>query len=100
MAKLKRFHRPDRDRAIHQVLQAVREMTPGQISRNCFVSESTIRNWRRVNGVRYPQHVTLSAVARLAGLRYDLIPIGEPARPQRPIGRTAANREDERRAGL
>ena len=100
MVKHRRFHRPDRDREIHRVLQAVREMTPGQISRKCFVSASTIRNWRRVNGTRYPQHCTLSAVARLAGLRYDLVPIGESARLQRPIGRAAANREDDRRAGL
>jgi transcriptional regulator with XRE-family HTH domain len=72
----KKFHRPERDRTIHQVLQAIRDMKPSEVASKCFVSASTVANWRRpvsAGGTRYPQHATLAAVAKTVGLEFRLV---------------------------
>lgn len=72
--------RPTRDQEIFAVLRAIRGMSPKDVSQKTYVSASTIRNWRRpVNqgGTRYPQHHTLAAVAKIAGLEFKLVPISD-----------------------
>lgn len=83
----KRIHRPERDRAIFEVLRAIKDMKTGQIARRTYVAASTINNWRN-NKTKYPQHHTLAAVARVAGLEYRLVPI------------KSRSAEDERRAAI
>lgn len=107
MAKTKRFaHRPERDRAIFEVLRAVRGVKAAHVARKCFVSASTIAKWRKpvsAGGTRYPQHATLSAVARTAGLVYKLVPLREAARQEKPIHLKKPigdDQDDARWAGL
>jgi transposase-like protein len=69
-------HRPEYDNAIHDVLHNLRDRSAAAIARDTWVSPSTINNWRKGyenGGTRYPQHTTLSAVARVAGLEFKLI---------------------------
>lgn len=69
--------RPEYTRATFEVLHAIRDMTPGEVASKCYVSASTIYKWRRGwqnGGTKYPQHHTLLAVARVAGLTFKLVP--------------------------
>lgn len=69
-------HRPERDREVFAVLRLIRGQTPEDVQRKAGVSAQTIRNWRKDihhGGTRYPQHWTLSRVARAYGYRYTLI---------------------------
>ena len=69
--------RPEYTRATFEVLHAIRDMSPGEIAGKCYVSASTIYKWRKGwnnGGTRYPQHHTLLAVARVAGLTFKLVP--------------------------
>lgn len=71
-------HRPERDREVFRVLRAIRGRTPEDVAKKAGISPSTIRKWRMSvadGGTRYPQHYTLAAVARAAGLRYELVEI-------------------------
>jgi len=69
------LHRPERDLAIHEVLRAIAGLPAAQISRRTYVHASTINKWRSAR-TRYPQHHTLNAVAKTAGLEFRLIRIG------------------------
>jgi transposase len=76
--------RPDRDRDIHKVLQAIKGLSAKAVSEKTYVSQQTIRNWRKTpaaGGTRYPQHHTLAAVARVAGMKFTLTPIRETEKP-------------------
>jgi|UppTromiDAQCA005_1034438.scaffolds.fasta_scaffold01648_1 DNA-binding phage protein len=77
--------RPERDRDIFRVLHAIKGMSAVDIAKKTYVSQQTIRNWRKTpaaGGTRYPQHHTLAAVANVAGLRFTLTPIGETEKPR------------------
>lgn len=77
--------RPERDRDIFRVLQAIKGMSAVDIAKKTYVSQQTIRNWRKTpsaGGTRYPQHHTLAAVAKVVGLRFTLTPIGEIEKPR------------------
>jgi len=81
-----RKSRPDHDRAIFTVLHAIRDMKPSEIAAKSFVSASTIYKWRKGwqnGGTRFPQHMTLAAVARIAGFKWELVAVDEPA--QKPV---------------
>ena len=68
--------RPEYDRAVFEVLHAIRGRSALSISKLCYVSPGTISKWRRgpkFGGTRYPMHHTLSAVAKVAGLKWVLI---------------------------
>lgn len=68
----RRPHKPERDRAIHEVLVAIKGIPATQIAAKTWVSHSTISRWR--NGqTRYPSHTTLEAVARTVGLEFKLV---------------------------
>lgn len=70
-------HRPDRDRTIFAVLHAIQGRKASEVASKTYVSASTIAKWRRRvedGGTRYPQHHTLEAVARVAGLKFALVP--------------------------
>lgn len=70
--------RPDYDRAVFQVLHAIRHLSDKEVAAQSFVSAQTIRKWRlgpKYGGVRYPLHCTLSAVARVAGMDWQLVPV-------------------------
>jgi transcriptional regulator with XRE-family HTH domain len=76
--KRQRVHKPERDRIIFQVLRAVRHLSAQEISQKSGVSVGTIYNWR--NGTTlYPRVNTLASVARVAGMKLELVPIHEPA---------------------
>lgn len=67
--------RPEYDRAVFEVLHAIRGRSAREIASQTYVSAGTISKWRRgpkYGGTRYPQHHTLSAVAKVAGLRWVL----------------------------
>lgn len=68
---------PEYTRATFEVLHAIRDMTPAEVASKCYVSASTIYKWRKGwknGGTKYPQHHTLMAVARVAGLKFKLVP--------------------------
>ena len=68
--------RPEYDRAVFEVLHAIRGRSALSISKLCYVSPGTISKWRRghkYGGTRYPQHHTLAAVAKVAGLKWILV---------------------------
>jgi transposase len=51
--------RPERDRDIFRVLHAIKGMSAVDIAKKTYVSQQTIRNWRKTlsaGGTRYPQH--------------------------------------------
>lgn len=78
--------RPEYDRAIFEVLHAIRDLTSKEVAAKTYVSAKTIDNWRRGwrnGGTRYPQHHTLAAVAAVVGLEYKLTSIER--RPRRPL---------------
>lgn len=66
--------RPERDRDVHAVLNAVRHMTAAEVARAAGVSAATVTSWRRLK-TRWPQHYTLSQVAAAAGKRYVLVDV-------------------------
>jgi transcriptional regulator with XRE-family HTH domain len=67
-------HRPERDRNIFKILRAIKGMKSGDVANKTYVAQSTIQNWR-TGKTRYPQSHTLSAVAEVAGLKFDLVQI-------------------------
>lgn len=74
--KRKIVHRPERDRAMFQVLRAIRGMKPSEVSARSGISPATITNWRRPvanGGTRYPQFWTLNQVAKSCGLEFKLV---------------------------
>lgn len=72
----KRPHYPERDREVFNVLRAIKGMSAPELSRKTFLSPSTIYKMRRAHdGTRYPRHLTLAALARVAGMKYELVPI-------------------------
>jgi len=78
--KRKVIHRPERDRAVFELLRAIKGKTAREISERATygrglgnVTKATIYNWRKTEGVRYPQHLTMVAVARAVGLEYKLL---------------------------
>ena len=76
--KRQRAHKPERDRIIFQILRAVRHLSAQEIAQKSGVSIGTIYNWR--NGTTlYPRINTLAAVARIAGLKFALVPIKKHA---------------------
>lgn len=75
---MKKIHRPDRDREIFRVLRAIRGRKSSEVASKTYVAASTIQNWR-TGKTKYPQHHTLAAVARTAGLKYELVEI-DPAK--------------------
>lgn len=71
-------HRPERDREVFAVLRLIRGRTPEEVGQKSGISPQTIRNWRKSierGGTRYPQHWTLSRVARAYGHRYELVEV-------------------------
>jgi hypothetical protein len=73
-------HRPERDRAIFDLLRAISHLSPAEIQRKTKISAQTIRNWRKPvsrGGTRYPQHWTMVQAARAAGLVYALMPVDQ-----------------------
>lgn len=72
-AKMKAPSRPDRDRMVFEVLRAIKGKSAAEVARKTYVSPQTIRNWRKVNGTRYPQAHTMAAVARVVGLELRLV---------------------------
>lgn len=71
-------HRPERDRAIFEVLHAIRGRKASEVASKTYVAASTIAKWRKRiedGGTRYPQHHTLAAVAAVAGLKWALVPV-------------------------
>lgn len=84
-------HRPERDREVFAILRLIRGKTPDEVASKSGLSPSTIRNWRKSienGGTRYPQHWTLSRVARAYGHRYVLMSTHEAA----TAGAVAENR--------
>lgn len=82
ITKRKVLHRPERDRAIHAVLQHLRGLKPSEIANKSGVSAQTISNWRRPvaqGGVRYPQFYTLNLVAQAYGKEFRLCDKGDSA---------------------
>ncbi len=82
--KRKVIHRPERDRAVFELLRAIRGKSAKEISERATygkglgnVTKATIYNWRKSEGVRYPQHLTMVAVARAVGLEYKLLRTNE-----------------------
>ncbi len=76
MAKRKIVIRPEYDRAVFEVLHAIRGRSAREVAAQTYVSAATISKWRRgpkYGGTRYPQHHTLCAVAKVAGLRWVLV---------------------------
>lgn len=76
MKKSKRLHRPEQDIAIFQVLRAIRGIPAKDVAAKTFVSAGTISRWRQAK-TKYPHHLTLAAVARVAGLEFKLVPIDD-----------------------
>ena len=75
--KWKRLEKPEYDRDVHRVLNALAGMSANKIAKQTWVSAGTIAKWRlgyENGGTRHPQHSTLSAVAAVAGLRFTLVP--------------------------
>ena len=73
---MKKPHRPERDREIFTVLRAIKGRKSSEVASKTYVAATTIQNWR-TGKTRYPQHHTLAAVARTAGLKYALVEIEE-----------------------
>lgn len=74
--KYSRPIRPEYDRAVFEVLHAIAGRSALSVPKLTYVSASTIAKWRRgpkFGGTRYPQHHTLAAVAKVAGLRWKLV---------------------------
>lgn len=76
MSKFNRPVRPEYDRAVFEVLHALAGVPSTQIAKKTWVSAGTISKWRRgpkFGGTRYPQHATMAAVAKVAGLKWVLV---------------------------
>lgn len=76
--------RPDYDRDIFQLLRAIRGKTPAEISRQSFLSASTISNLRKGpshGGTRWPRHTTMCELARIAGRKWALVDDDHGERP-------------------
>lgn len=76
MSKFNRPVRPEYDRAVFEVFHALAGVPATQIAKKTWVSAGTISKWRRgpkFGGTRYPQHATMSAVAKVAGLKWVLV---------------------------
>ena len=84
----KRIHRPEQDRLVFEVLRLIREMSPADVAKRASygrgmgrVSAQTIRKWRlpvKDGGTRYPQAITLQAVARAAGCELRFVRTNQP----------------------
>lgn len=75
--KWRRVVRPEYDHMVFDVLHALEGRKATEIANATWVSPSTIRKWRKgpvLGGTRYPQHMTLAAVAAVAGLKFVLVP--------------------------
>jgi transcriptional regulator with XRE-family HTH domain len=81
--------RPDRDREIFRVLRAIKGKKSSEVAKGTYVAASTIQAWR-TGKTKYPQHHTLAAVARTAGLKYELVEIEDSDRAS--DSRTAGER--------
>ena len=74
----KRKARPDFDRSMVEVLKAIRDLTPTEVSRMSKggVAASTVRKWRlgwNNGGTRFPQAYTLNEAAKAIGGRFGFI---------------------------
>lgn len=63
--------RPERDKAVFELLRAMRGLRNCEIAKKTFVSPSTISNLR-TRRTRYPQHLTMVAIAEAIGMQYTL----------------------------
>jgi hypothetical protein len=77
---------PERDRAVHELLQALKSMSAKEIAEKASygrgfgkVSMGTIYKLRRVDGTRYPRHMTMVAMARATGMEYKLLKVNAPS---------------------
>lgn len=83
--KRKVIHRPERDRAVFELLRAIKGLSAREVAEKASygkgcgtVTKATIYNWRKAkNGTRYPRHLTMVAVARAVGLEYKLLRTNE-----------------------
>lgn len=74
----KRKARPDFDRSMVEVLKAIRDLSPTEVSRMSKggVAASTVRKWRlgwQNGGARFPQAYTLNEAAKAIGGRFGFI---------------------------
>lgn len=78
--KWKRAEKPEYDVTVHGVLNALSGIPATQIAAHTWVSAGTISKWRlgyEFGGTRHPQHSTLAAVARVAGMEFKLVQSNE-----------------------
>lgn len=76
MKSKSKVRRPEYDRTVFEVLHAIAGRKASEVASKTYVSASTIAKWRKgpkYGGTRYPQHHTLAAVAKVAGLRFSLV---------------------------
>lgn len=80
----KRRARPDYDRSMVEVLKAIKDLSPQDVSRlsKGGVAAETIRKWRlgwNNGGTRFPQAYTLNEAAKAIGGRFGFIaPTAKP----------------------
>lgn len=70
-----KMKRPEYDRAVFAVLHALRGHKNTEIARHTYLSPSTIAKIRKGpshGGTRWPRHNTLTELARIAGMSYQL----------------------------
>lgn len=107
--------RPEYDRAVFEVLHAIRDRSSVDVAREAGISDQTVRKLRwgpKYGGTRRPTHMTLDRLARVAGLAYKLVDADEAdgelralrsqiAAIEREMLRESLEREDrrERRRG-
>lgn len=73
------LRRPSRDEQVFEVLHLVHNLSAAEIARNSCVCASTVHKARigpKHGGTRYPRHMTLRAIAAVAGYEYRLVPQG------------------------
>lgn len=63
---------PTLDRAIHELLIAIRDEPAESVGRRTGLSGQTIRNMRSTK-TKYPRHTTLERIARAVGLEFRLL---------------------------
>jgi hypothetical protein len=73
-------HKPDRDRAVFELLRAIKGLSSSEVAAKASygkgygnVNPQTIRRLRYAKGgTRYPQHATMVAIAKSVGMTYKL----------------------------
>ena len=72
-----RTERRYKDRDVHKLLQLIAGEPAHKVARAAGISTGTVQRWRTPyskGGTLYPQHRTMSLVARADGHRYELVP--------------------------